>query len=196
MLKFELSISNIQTFSKKFSNRLLLEEITKLEGIGYSLTCFGASNNYQLISDFDDTIKENLLKFGAEEYPFTPNCNESIDYDFSLSVSGSNAVFEIEKANKEKLLYDFLKMHIYLESGADVAVLICPHNWAHSKGTYDLFSLAKERFTLCERYGMLNEKFINNMLIVGFTQTYRGKVLDKKLLLDIKSKCKLHFDSQ
>ena len=193
MLKFDLSIGNIEMFPTEFPNESFRKKIHKLKNSHYSLTCKSPKNSYQLVSDFDEVICNQLISFGANSFQFFPNCNESIDFDFSLKLANTKAVFEVEKANKEKLLYDILKMHIYIESGAEMAVLICPTNWAHANGTVDLFALAKERFNLCKNFGMIDENKIPKMLIVGFTQIYQSTALTHKMLKEMKSQCKVHF---
>jgi len=163
MLKFNLNIRNIEMYPDEFTNEAFRNKIHELNDCHYSLTCKSSKNSYQLYSDFDEIISNQLISLGANQFQFSPNCNESIDFDFSLEIANTKAVFEVEKANKEKLLYDLLKMHIYLGSGAEVAVLICPTNWAHASATVDLFALAKERFNLCKNFGMIDE---NRLLAV------------------------------
>ena len=39
------------------------------------------------------------------------------EYDFAFSFAGKLIVVEVEKANREKILYDYLKFHMYLKTG-------------------------------------------------------------------------------
>ena len=185
-------IKNIEVYPPSFTDQNLISEIKKLEGNSYSLFCKSPHNSFQLDSNFDLRAKEILISNGAIDSSF--NCQEeSMFADFTLSISDKKIVFEAEKSDKEKILYDFLKFHVYITSGADGAVLICPHNWPHAKGTYKLFSLAKERFDLCRKYGMINSSCLDKILLVGFSQTYQGKLWDQNALVLMKESCKKYF---
>lgn len=190
MNKINLAVDEIEIYSDSYLGDFLRDEINMLEGVQYSLECISRKNSYQLISDFDQVIENNFINNGAIQHSFIPSCNVSIEYDFSLEIGGSKVVFEIEKANKEKLLYDILKMHVYLEFGVDAAVLVCPKNWIHSGGSIDIFAIAKERLKLCKQFRMADPDKIKKILIVGFTQTHNGKKLGKQILKEMKNQFK------
>jgi hypothetical protein len=190
---YPMSIQDIRFHPAKFRNGHLLEELGKLDGSTYKFVCSGASNSYQLKSTLDLAIQQTMISKGATRFTFQPACSVRIDSDFALSIGREKVVFEVEKANREKLLYDFLKMHIYLRSGATAAVLIAPTNWAHSSGVQDHFDLAQKRFDLCKEFGMMDRTQSENMMIMGVTQYYEGKPLDSKLLRSMKEACEVFF---
>lgn len=157
------------------------------------MTCKSPKNSYQLDSTLDNDIRNKLLKAGGKE--FAPNLSKSpvsIEYDFAVNIGGKNVVFEIEKANKEKILYDFLKAHIYIEYNTDCVVIITPKNWVHKLGVNDLFKDAKERLSLCYEYKMGNEQ-LKNILIVGYSQFYNNSRYGKDTFKNINMQCEMHF---
>ena len=79
-------------------------------------------------------------------------------------------VVEVEKTNREKILYDLLKCHMYLNSGADVALLFLPKNYAHSGGVWNLFETGCERYKQCLRYDFGLTFYFKRILLVGYEQ--------------------------
>lgn len=191
---FAITVGPLQFHPPSFADCPLIASLRKLEGLEYRFRCRGPRNGYQLDSTFDIAAKAQLLGSGCQQISFVPNCHVSIDFDFVLDIHGDKIVFEIEKANKEKLLYDFLKMHVYLHhSEISAAVLIVPLNWAHSSGVQDLFSFARERFDLCKTYGMIDPQKAQRMLIVGAPQLYQGRPIDDRMMRSIKQECSDYF---
>jgi hypothetical protein len=190
---FSVTIGDPRFHPSSFSNSGLLAILRRLKGLEYTFECRGPRNSYQLNSSFDESMRQRLLASGGREFSFKPACPTSIDFDFALDLQGHRVVFEIEKTNKEKLLYDFLKMHMYLHSDIAAAVLVAPINWSHSGGVEDLFSLAQERFDLCNAYGMADASKTQRMLIVGVTQLYRGRPIDNSTLRLMKQECEVYF---
>lgn len=194
MISFDLSLGEIEFYEVEPNrNSDLISQLLCLEGIPYTMTCKSPNNSYQLDSSLDDDIRNKLLKAGGKA--FAPNLSKSpvnVAYDFALNISGQNIVFEIEKANKEKILYDFLKAHIYMEYNTDCVVIITPKNWVHKLGVNDLFKDAKERLSLCYKYKMGNER-LKNILIVGYTQFYNGSRHTKETFKNINKQCEQHF---
>ncbi len=191
---FPMTIGEVRFHPPSFSQDKVLTALRQLEGVEYTLACRSTSNSHQLNSDFDVVLKNRLVESGFSELSFAPKCGPSIDFDFALDIQGDKVVFEIEKANKEKILWDILKMHVYLEQ-ADIAtaVLIVPVNWAHSGGTEPMFSLAQERFDLCQEFGMRDTAKMQRMLLVGFTQCCQGRLVDRTVLHAMKRECQTYF---
>jgi hypothetical protein len=196
MKEFSLQIGNLKYSPDNFAFEQVVCFLKQVEGIGYRLLCRGSKNNYQLISDFDSVVEHKLIEFGGRRFSLSPSCSANIDFDFALQLGTIKCVFEMEKTNKEKLLYDFLKMHVYLDSGADVAILLVPVNWAHSSGVIDLFSVAANRFSLCRQYGMLNKEKAHRMLLLGFTQIINGSPLTDNTLRSMKADCRRYFQAK
>src|SRR6266404_6020303 len=193
---YALTVGTLQFHPPSFPQRGLLEALRHLEGTEYRFECRSPRNSCQFDSSFDIVAKRQLVASGCREIAFAPLCPVSIDFDFVLDVNGDRIVFEIEKANKEKLLYDFLKMHVYLHHQEIAgAVLVVPVNWAHNGAVVDLFSLACERFDLCNAYGMADPSKAKRILIVGVPQLYQGQPIDKRTLQRMKKECRDYFNN-
>jgi hypothetical protein len=190
---FPITIGEIRFHPESFSSHDVLTALRGLAKLEYSLQCSGPANSYQLNSTFDAALKSHLVAAGGQEFGFKPTCRVAIDCDFALAFGQAKVVFEIEKANKEKLLYDFLKMHVYLDAEISAAVLIAPVNWAHTRGAVDLFSVAQQRFDLCRAHGMADASKVTRMLIVGIMQHYDGRPLTDQTLRSMKLACKEFF---
>jgi hypothetical protein len=197
VISFDLFLKGIDFFEIETGrNQELIKQLSGMEGLAFKLTCSSPRNSYQKDSSLDSDIKKYLLDNGNKLInPNFPQCPINIAYDFALRIGDKNVVFEIEKANKEKILYDYLKAHIYMDYGIDNVVIIAPKNWVHAHGTYDLFKVAKERISLCYQYQMGNEKKLKKILIVGFTQIYNNQIHSNTTLAKINQKCKLYFQT-
>jgi len=193
---FEIEIDEIDFHPPFFSNKQLVSSLSEIRGLSYSFDCRGPSNSYQLNSTFDAALNERLLAIGGRNFRFQPKCSRKIDFDFAVELNGDRCVFEVEKANKEKILYDFLKMHVYLDSDVTAAVLIAPINWPHGGGVENLFSLAKERFELCRNFGMIDPTKCERMLIVGVAQMYKGRRIDDVAIRQMKRECEVYFGKE
>ena len=77
---------------------------------------------------------------------------------------------EIEKTNREKILRDILKCHMYLQAGADFAVVGLPKNYPHSRGLWNLYEFGVQRFSECRTYGFGTPDNLNRILLLGFEQ--------------------------
>ncbi|MHB1151791.1 MAG: hypothetical protein ACYCWE_05820 [Eubacteriales bacterium] len=194
MISFDFSLGEIEFYEVKQSRDSdLINQLLCLEGIHYTLACKSPKNSYQLDSSLDNDIRNKLMKAGGKVFaPNLSQCPVNVTYDFALNISGNNTVFEIEKANKEKILYDFLKAHIYMEYNTDCVVIISPKNWVHKLGVNNLYKDAKERLDLCYKYKMGNER-LKNILIVGYTQIFNDSRYTKDTFTYINKQCEIHF---
>ena len=130
----------------------------------------GQRNNNQITSEFDEALHAQLLTHGATDAKFTRPRNKGFLEDFSFAYQGRTFVVEAEKSNSDKILYDFLKFHCYLASGADAVLLLLPKNWPHVGGEVDMFDIGKERLKLCQDAGFGSPLFFERTLIVGYEQ--------------------------
>jgi len=129
-----------------------------------------AVNRGQMGSDFDEALKKALLDAGAQ--PFDLNLPSEIlqEFDFAFAYDGCKVAVEIEKTNREKILRDVLKCHMYLHSGADFAIVGLPKNYAHTHGVWNLFDFGVERFRECQTYGFGTPDKFGRILLLGFDQ--------------------------
>ncbi len=127
-------------------------------------------NQGQLASDFDAVFERALRAGGTKPFalPLPPGVPQELDFAFTFG--GRTVAVEIEKANREKILRDFLKCHIYLHAGANFAVVALPRNYAHKHGIWDLFEFGVERYNECRTYGFGTADNLGRILLLGFDQ--------------------------
>jgi hypothetical protein len=129
----------------------------------------GEKNSGQCDSDLDDRLAERFWGMRGVS-------NQSVEmprvlkkFDFSFAQRGSLVVVEVEKANWEKVLYDFLKAHIYLASGAHFVVIFVPKNYVHSgKSPMKSFEKARQRYDHCLEYGFGSPENLGKIMLVGY----------------------------
>jgi len=93
------------------------------------------------------------------------------EFDFAIRYKNANVVVEVEKANWEKVLYDFLKAHIYFASGADYVIIFVPKNYVHSgKSPTPSFQKARLRYDQCLSFGFGSPENLGRILLVGYEQ--------------------------
>ncbi len=127
-------------------------------------------NQGQLASSFDTALETALRAGGTTPFklPLPPDVPQELDFAFAFG--GRTVAVEIEKANREKILRDFLKCHIYLHVGAHFAVVALPRNYAHKHGVWDLFEFGMERYNECRTYGFGTAVNLGRILLLGFDQ--------------------------
>lgn len=129
-----------------------------------------SANQGQMTADFDVRLENALHAAGAERFNLKMQRGIPQELDFAFSYQGRTVAVEIEKANREKILRDLLKSHMYLSSGADFAIIVLPRNYPHTHGIWDLFRFGVERYTECLKYGMGTPESLGRVLLVGYTQ--------------------------
>ncbi len=192
---FSFQMKDIEFFElDENENKQIINELHILEGLEYNIECKSPVNSYQKNPSLDENIKSFLNKEYKKIKLSLTTCSVNIKYDFAFKIKNKNVIFEVEKANKEKMLYDILKAHIYLKNDADIVVIIAPKNWVHAKGEYKLFDILKERLKLCSDYGMGNPKVLKNIILMGYTQYYKNKIHCRETNKEMNDLCKMHFN--
>ena len=163
--------------------------IEKIKNIRYHVS-IGDKNSNSFQSDFDERLLEKLIKLGGKTANIQIVDDLKKKYDFILDINGECVAAEVEKTNREKILYDLLKCHMYFKSGALFALLFLPRNYAHSKGIWNLFETGKDRYSQCLRYGFGSPSYFKKILLVGYevftennekvTTSVRSRLIDKK----------------
>lgn len=123
-----------------------------------------------MVSDFDDELEKTLLTLGASPFHLRLSSEIPQELDFAFVFGGRVVAVEIEKANREKILRDILKCHMYLHSGADFAIVVLPKNYPHTHGVWDLFEFGVQRFNECKTYGFGTADKFGRILLLGFEQ--------------------------
>ena len=129
-----------------------------------------AKNQGQMESDFDQKLELALRSLGTVSWPIILPSEVPQELDFAFSYSERTVAVEVEKSNREKILRDILKCHIYLQSGADFAIVALPRNYPHTHGIWNLFEFGAQRFNECQNYGFGTPDKLDRILLLGFTQ--------------------------
>ena len=122
--------------------------------------------------------------------------------DMLLRVPGTDSVVvvEIEKANREKILRDIVKMLLFFESSqADLAALICPRNYVHTNGVWRVFDTARQVLRAFIRVTDLPQSKASRLALIGFTQEIflggRWITWDETAREDFQAQAREHFDA-
>ena len=127
-------------------------------------------NQGQMTSTFDAELEKRILDFGASSIDFKLPPTIPQELDFAFSYGGYKVAVEIEKANREKILRDFLKCHMYLLSGANFTLVVLPKNYPHKHGVWNLFEFGVQRYKECLAYGFGTPGSLGRILLLGFEQ--------------------------
>lgn len=149
-------------------------------GVRYEGYIEGKENSYQVNLNFDDKLHERACAAGQEcaSGPVLSAPREvaravGLKADMLLRVPGTGdmIVVEIEKANREKILRDIVKMLLFFEaSQADLAALICPRNYVHGGGVWKVFDTARQVLRAFVRVTQLPQPKASRLALIGFTQ--------------------------
>jgi hypothetical protein len=94
--------------------------LSGLSRIDFNFSVVDASvNQGQLTSDFDTAFEKTVVDLGASIAQLHLPTNIRQQLDFVFSIKGQCVAVEIEKTNRQKILRDILKSHMYLRFGAD-----------------------------------------------------------------------------
>jgi hypothetical protein len=172
MIEFPVYASNFEIFPREgqaFRHLYLL--LGAIKRIDFTLKVNDPSvNQGQMASDFDYQLEQVLLTNGAKHLNFSLPPEIPQELDFAFEYLGKTVAVEIEKTNREKILRDILKCHMYLHGGADMALIGLPKNYPHSLGVWNLFEFGRQRFFECNKYGFGTEEKLEKILLLGFDQ--------------------------
>jgi hypothetical protein len=141
----------------------------------------GQTNSKQLNIDFDKPFFTVLETKGwhCERDPMVDM--ESLGEDWGSpkadailtheSKKGQRIVLEIEKSNKKTLWFDFIKLLMFIESGhASAGVILCPLNYAHKLGVWNLFEEARRYKKYLLRFAGVAKEKLGLIVLLGYEQ--------------------------
>jgi hypothetical protein len=162
---FELYPKNSEAFHH------LSPLIARLQRIEFNLHVIDPSvNQGQMASTFDVALEKSFHTLDATPLDLPLSHDIPQELDFAFTFAGRKIAVEIEKANREKILRDILKCHMYLHSGADFALVVLAKNYPHKHGVWNLFEFGVQRFDECRVYGFGTPDKLGRILILGFEQ--------------------------
>jgi len=190
--KFEFYLQD----SEVYSHLSLL--LAALERIDFVLEVKNQDRNRgQIVSNFDAALEATLVRAGASHHLLELSPDVPQELDFAFSFEGRSVAVEIEKANREKILRDILKCHMYLDAGANYEMIALPKNYPHTHGVWDLFNFGVQRFRECQKYGFGTPEKLDRILLVGFEQfcATTSRPLSKEIRLAMRKQAALQGGS-
>ncbi len=155
----------------------LLKLVADLRYQGYIRS---KKNSYQVNFNFDDKLHERACAEGqgCENGPelIAPHevagaVGRNADTLLRVPGAGKGLVVEVEKANREKILRDIVKMLLFFEARqADLAALVCPRNYVHRRGVWRVFDTARQVIRAFVRVTELPEAKVKRLALIGFTK--------------------------
>ena len=127
-----------------------------------------AANQGQLTSHFDAALESAITKLGARKIEIELPASISERYDFAFAFDNFTFVVEIEKTNREKILRDLLKCHMYLKSGADFCIIALPKNYPHKLGIWKPFNFGLKQYKDCLTYEFGTPEKLERILLLRF----------------------------
>ncbi len=172
MISFPAYAKNFELYPKDgHATQHLAQLINILERVDYTFQVVDPTKNQgQMVSDFDSKLAAALHSCGASTYDLALSADVPQKLDFAFTFGGQTVAVEIEKTDREKILRDLLKCHIYLHAGAWFAMLVLPRNYPHKVGIWNLFKFGVERYEECLKYGFGSLEKMERIVLLGFDQ--------------------------
>ncbi len=192
--KILFKISETQIYNSKQSKNLrsFAQRIQRsLEKFEYHGILKKANSN-QLNLSFDDDICK-ILQIPKKDYSPLLNSRKLNDENYinarqkaDFIINHSNipnfpVVVEIEKSNKKTIWFDFIKIWMFIETRqAKAGILICPVNYAHRNGVWNVFDEACKYFNYLKRFAEVPTDKMNKIAIIGYKQDVKinGKYVE------------------
>ena len=127
-----------------------------------------SKNSGQMTSNFDDAFKKSLVRLGASDSQLKIPPLIRQKHDFGFSIDNRNIAVEVEKTNREKILRDILKCHMYMKFGFDFCLIVLPKNYPHTHGMWNLYETGVERLQECMDYDFGVSDKLERILLMGF----------------------------
>lgn len=132
------------------------------------------TNSNQLDSNIDSVIEKKLSIHSVilpRENRFIKTGGERIgELDIAIKANNGFTYFiEIEKSNKKTLWFDYVKLLTSIKSNPkSYGIIICPKNYAHKVGVWDLY---KEAVTYKAHLArVFDSSALERIFIIGYVQ--------------------------
>ena len=173
MVTFPAFLGDFETYPKDgVAHEFLSTLLGQIKRVDYVLRVADPlANQGQMDSNLDDALESNILALqGVSSVVFQLPAGIPQELDFAFKYKERTIAVEIEKSNREKILRDILKCHMYLRSNAHFAIVALPKNYPHSHGVWNLFDFGVQRLKECNTYGFGTVENLGRILLLGFQQ--------------------------
>jgi hypothetical protein len=170
----QVEVEGCTTFVKTAAEELA----ALLRGLPYEGT-LRETNSTQLDIGFENSLEVRLREseWSLEVEPVLnvsrlPERTEGAKADFIIwKTKNPRLVLEVEKANKKTLWFDFMKVWLFMATEqADCGLLVCPLNYAHKLGVWELFAEACRYKRLLTRVAGVPLERVSHVGIIGYEQ--------------------------
>jgi len=157
---------------------LVSDIASSISELGFDVN-IGKNNNKQITTTIDQQIAEKVgetyrILLKNQELMVFAEGEEigKVDLAFLVGDSSTVAYVEIEKSNKKTLWFDYVKLASKVqEKPNNIGIVICPKNYAHKLGTWNLYEEAVLYRSHLAR--LTNNDILNRISIIGYTQYAR-----------------------
>lgn len=146
----------------------------QLEGLRFEIT-IKQTNSRQLDSNIDHVVEQKLSKFASKVFSkkeriIMTNSEKVGELDIAFKASTGDTYFiEIEKSNKKTIWFDFVKLLTQINDyERSYGIILCPSNYAHKVGSWDLFKEAVAYKSHLAR--VFQTSSLDRVYVVGYTQ--------------------------
>jgi hypothetical protein len=196
MKTYQFTATDFECYPENPKTEGLRNVLVNLGAMEFQAVCKSPENSYQLVPAFDKSFKARLADLGYKPFDFKLGDGLKKEYDCAFTIGPSTVVFEIEKANWEKVFFDLLKCHMYLKFKAHFAIIVLPKNWVHKRGEKSLFDIMKLRYAQSLQFGMGTPVLFGRILFLGYTVNFNGVRFSSVMRNQIREECRTHFSSQ
>ena len=164
-------ISDIETDDLNDISTFISDEIVDLR---FSVTV-KSTNSKQLDSNIDSVVENQLAKVASKLLSKSDRVIKTqgekigeLDIAFEAN-NGTTYFIEIEKSNKKTLWFDYVKLlTLVKEHENSYGIIICPKNYAHKVGTWNLYKEAVAYKAHLAR--VFDSSSLNRIYVIGYTQ--------------------------
>ena len=165
-------LSSIETTSKL----AIVDDVARLlQDLEFEIK-IGASNSSQITNDIDSRISRKLgesyqLITNQQDLEVDANGNSIGEIDIAIRIPKDGVIvyIEVEKSNKKTIWFDYIKLLTKIKNDPKrIGIVICPKNYAHKIGTWNLYHDAISYLSHLVR--LSNNKNIDRIGVIGYTQ--------------------------
>ncbi|EMA8957704.1 hypothetical protein KW489_18120 [Vibrio fluvialis] len=146
----------------------------ELEDLAFEVTVKD-TNSRQLDSNIDHVVERKLSEsavkvFSKKDRVITTNSEKIGELDIAFEAKNGQTYFiEIEKTNKKTIWFDYVKLLTLIQANeGSCGIIICPKNYAHKVGTWNLFKEAVAYKSHLAR--VFQSSSLERVYVIGYTQ--------------------------
>ena len=164
-------IANIEIDKRDSISSFIADQ---LEGVVFDIM-IKETNSRQLDSNLDHMVEQKLSRiasriFSKKERLIKTDSKKVGELDIAFEANNGDTYFiEIEKSNKKTIWFDYIKLLTLIQDHSDsYGIILCPKNYAHKVGTWNLFREAIAYKSHLTR--VFKSSSLDRVYVIGYTQ--------------------------